>query len=48
VLGDIEDVRGHTPASVRKNTEWASIVNAAEENGGNYSKAINGKCQKLP
>jgi hypothetical protein len=33
LLGDIEDVAGHTPASVGESTEWAAIVNAAEENG---------------
>jgi hypothetical protein len=43
VLGDIEDVAGHTPASVREIAEWAVIVNAAEANGANYCKALNGK-----
>jgi hypothetical protein len=41
VLGDIEDVAGHTPASVMSSTEWAAIVNAAEGNGANCSKALN-------
>jgi hypothetical protein len=40
VLGDIEDLAGHTPASVWK---WAAIVNSAEGNGANYSKALNRK-----
>jgi hypothetical protein len=33
VLGDIEDVATHIPASVEENGEWAAIVNTAEENG---------------
>jgi hypothetical protein len=32
VLGDIEDVAGHTPVSVGESEEWAAIVNAAEGN----------------
>jgi hypothetical protein len=36
VLGDIEDVAGHTPASVGESSEWAAIVNSAEEIGANY------------
>jgi hypothetical protein len=43
VLGDIEDMEGHTPASVRESAEWAAILNAAEENGANYCKALHGK-----
>jgi hypothetical protein len=43
VLGDIEDVARHTSASVRESAEWAAIVNAAEENGPNYCKALHGK-----
>jgi hypothetical protein len=43
VLGDIEDVAGHTPASAGESAEWAAIVNAAEENGANYCKALHGK-----
>jgi hypothetical protein len=31
LLGDIEDVAGHTPASVGESAEWTAIVNAAEE-----------------
>jgi hypothetical protein len=31
LLGDIEDLAGHTPASVEEIAEWAAIVNAAEE-----------------
>jgi hypothetical protein len=43
VLGDIEDVAGHTPASVGESSEWAVIVNAAEENGAHYCKAVHGE-----
>jgi hypothetical protein len=42
VLGDIEDVAGHTPASAGESAEWVAIVNAAEENGANYCKALHG------
>jgi hypothetical protein len=38
LLGDIEDLAGHTPASVGESTEWAVIVNAKEENGEHYCK----------
>jgi hypothetical protein len=31
---------GRTPASVGESAEWAAIVNAAEENGANYWKAL--------
>jgi hypothetical protein len=43
VLGYIEDVAGHTPASVRESSEWAAIVNAMEENGASYCKCLHGK-----
>jgi hypothetical protein len=43
LLGDIEDVAGHTPASVGESAEWGVIVNAAEENGLSYCKALHGK-----
>jgi hypothetical protein len=33
VLGDIEDVARHIPASVGESVEGSAIVNAAEENG---------------
>jgi hypothetical protein len=42
VLGDIEDVERHIPASVGENAKWAAIVNAAMENGVNYCKALHG------
>jgi hypothetical protein len=35
VLGDIEDVVGHTPTSDGESADWAATVNAAEENGTN-------------
>jgi hypothetical protein len=41
--GDIEDVTGHTPASVEETAEWAAIVNTAEGNGASYCKALRGK-----
>jgi hypothetical protein len=43
VLGDIEDVARHIPASVGESEEWAAIVNAAEENGESYCKGLHGK-----
>jgi hypothetical protein len=43
LLGDIEDVAGHTPASVGESPEWAAIVNAADENGVSYCKGVHGK-----
>jgi hypothetical protein len=43
VLGDIDDVARHTPASIGESAEWASIVNAAEENRANYCKTLHGK-----
>jgi hypothetical protein len=43
VLGDIEEVVRHIPASVGESTEWAAIVNAAEENGASYCKGLYGK-----
>jgi hypothetical protein len=43
VLGDIEDAAGHIPASVEESAELAAIVNAAEEKGANYWKALKGK-----
>jgi hypothetical protein len=43
VLGDIEDVARHIPASVGESAEWAAIVNAAEENGASYCKSLYGK-----
>jgi hypothetical protein len=48
LLGDIEDVTGQTPASVGESAEWAAIVNAAEENGVNYCKALHGKTLLVP
>jgi chaperonin cofactor prefoldin len=32
VMGDIEDMAGHTPASVGESAEWAVFVNSEEEN----------------
>jgi hypothetical protein len=43
VLGDTKDVARHIPASVGESTEWAAIVNAAEENGASYCKGLHGK-----
>jgi hypothetical protein len=43
VLGDIEDMAGHIPASVGNSAKWAAIVNAAEENGASYWKGLHGK-----
>jgi hypothetical protein len=43
LLGDIEDLAGHTPASVGEIAEWAAIVDAAEENGVSYCKCLHGK-----
>jgi hypothetical protein len=43
LLADIEDVAGHTPASVGESVEWAAVVNAAEENGVSYCKGLHGK-----
>jgi hypothetical protein len=43
VLGDIEDVARHIPASVGESAEWAANVNAAEENGASYCKGLDGK-----
>jgi hypothetical protein len=48
VLGDIEDVAGHTPATVGESEEWAAIVNAAEENGASYCKGLHGKPLLVP
>jgi hypothetical protein len=42
-LGDIQDVAGRAPASVVESAEWVTIVNAAEENGAHYCKALHGK-----
>jgi hypothetical protein len=42
-LGDIEDVAGHTPASVGESVVWVSTINTAEENGASYCKALRGK-----
>jgi hypothetical protein len=43
VLCDMEEVARHIPASVGESEEWAAIVNAAEENGASYCKALHGK-----
>jgi hypothetical protein len=43
VLGNIEDIVGHTPASVGESTEWVVTVNTVEENGAHYCKALHGK-----
>jgi hypothetical protein len=43
LLGVIENVARHTPASVGESAEWASIVYAAEGNGPNYCKTLHGK-----
>jgi hypothetical protein len=43
VLGDIEGVTRHIPASVGESAECAAIVNPAEENGASYNKALHGK-----
>jgi hypothetical protein len=42
MLGDIEDVARHIPASVGESAEWAAIVNAAETNGASYCKRLHG------
>jgi hypothetical protein len=43
VLGDIEDVAGHTPASMGDSEQWPAIINSAEENRQNFCKALTGK-----
>jgi hypothetical protein len=43
VLGDIEDVARHIPASVGESAEWAAIVKATEGNGAGYCKGLHGK-----
>jgi hypothetical protein len=43
VLGNIEDVAGHMPASVGESAGWAALVNAAEENKVSYCKGLHGK-----
>jgi hypothetical protein len=43
VLGDIEYVARHIPASVGDSAKWSAFVNAAEENGGSYCKGLRGK-----
>jgi hypothetical protein len=43
MLDNTEDVAEHTPASVKKGAEWAVIVNAKEEKGVNYFKALHRK-----
>jgi hypothetical protein len=43
VLGDIENVARHIPASEEEIAEWATIVHAAEENGASYCKGLHGK-----
>jgi hypothetical protein len=43
LLGDIEDVARHIPASVGESEEWAAIVKAAEENSTSYCKGLHGK-----
>jgi hypothetical protein len=43
VLGDIEDVARHIPASVGESAEWSASVNAAEENGASYCKGLHVK-----
>jgi hypothetical protein len=48
VLGDTEDVAGHTPVSVGESAEWAVILNAAEGNEANYCKALHGKTHLVP
>jgi hypothetical protein len=48
VLGYIEDVARHIPASVRESAEWAAIVNAAEGNGASYCKGLHGKLLLVP
>jgi hypothetical protein len=40
---DIEDVAGHTPASVGDSEQWSSIVNTADEKRHNFCKALNWK-----
>jgi hypothetical protein len=42
VLGDIEDVTGHTPASVGDSEQWSAITNSVE-NRRNFCKALSGK-----
>jgi hypothetical protein len=48
VLCDMEDVERHVPASVGESEEWAAVVNAAEENGASYCKALHGKPFLVP
>jgi hypothetical protein len=43
VLGDIEDVARHIPATIGDSAEWSAIVNSAEENGVSYCKGLHGE-----
>jgi hypothetical protein len=43
IMRDIEEVAGHTPASVGESDQWSSIVNIAEENRQNFCTALNVK-----
>jgi hypothetical protein len=43
LLGDIEDLAEHIPASVGESAEWAAIVNAGEEDGASYCEGLHGK-----
>jgi hypothetical protein len=43
ILSDIENLAGCMLAKVWESSEWASIVNIAEEKTVNFRKALNGK-----
>jgi hypothetical protein len=43
MLDDIENMAGHTTASVGESAEWAAIVNAVEGNGESYCRGLHGK-----
>jgi hypothetical protein len=43
VLCDLEDLASYTPLSVGQSEDWANITSSAEENRGNFCKALQGK-----
>jgi hypothetical protein len=43
VLCDIEDTASFTPGKIGESPEWAATVEAAEENGTTFCKALSGK-----
>jgi hypothetical protein len=48
VLGDIEDVTRHIPASVGETAESDAVVNVAEGNGASYCEGFHGKPRLVP